>query len=80
MDDQKLRTRFFHEAQRLLEIEQGKPSLTNMQALFLLYLYTACAAMGKAMQGEETKDEEPVGYLPRLLMLPTASIAPSKNA
>lgn len=47
LDDKRLRERFFKEAQRLLENERGKPSLTTMQALFLLYTYTSLAAMGK---------------------------------
>ncbi|CZT24312.1 uncharacterized protein RCC_10035 [Ramularia collo-cygni] len=48
IDDLKLRERFYQEAQRLLEIERGKPSVTTVQALFLLYLYTGSAAMDRA--------------------------------
>lgn len=47
LNDRPLRERFFSKAQKLLDEERGKPSLTTMQALFLLYSYTSFAAMGK---------------------------------
>jgi hypothetical protein len=43
-DASKLSTLFFDEARRHLVREEGKPSITTVQALFILYMYCIGAA------------------------------------